>query len=59
MASAHPTTLPEPQVTVHQFGREREPVVQIDDATVGTGTPGPIAKRLREIYIDESLKKAI
>ena len=30
MASAHPTTLPEPQVTVHQFGREREPVVQID-----------------------------
>jgi D-alanine transaminase len=36
-----------------------QPVVQIDDATVGTGTPGPIAKRLREIYIDESLKKAI
>lgn len=36
-----------------------QPVVQIDDATVGTGRPGPIAKRLREIYIDESLKKAI
>ncbi|KGM47147.1 D-amino-acid transaminase [Pseudooceanicola atlanticus] len=36
-----------------------QPVVQIDDATIGTGTPGPIAKRLREIYIDESLKKAI
>ena len=36
-----------------------QPGVQIDDATVGTGRPGPIAKRLREIYIDESLKKAI
>jgi D-alanine transaminase len=26
---------------------------------MGDGTPGPIAKRLREIYLDESLKKAI
>jgi len=35
------------------------PVVEIDGATMGDGTPGPIAKRLRDIYLDESLKKAI
>ncbi|MEM6276372.1 MAG: D-amino-acid transaminase [Pseudomonadota bacterium] len=35
------------------------PVVKIDDANVGTGTPGPVARRLREIYLDESLKAAI
>ena len=36
-----------------------QPVVKIDDKTVGEGKPGRIALRLREIYIDESLKKAI
>lgn len=36
-----------------------QPVVKIDDATVGEGVPGKIAMRLREIYIDESRKKAI
>ncbi|MHC0054185.1 D-amino-acid transaminase [Actibacterium sp. D379-3] len=35
------------------------PVVEIDGATVGTGTPGPVAARLREIYLEESLKSAI
>ena len=35
------------------------PVVEIDGAPVGSGTPGPIAARLREIYLDESLKSAI
>ncbi|GAA6209395.1 D-amino-acid transaminase [Cognatishimia sp. WU-CL00825] len=35
------------------------PVVEIDGAVLGDGTPGPIAKRLREIYLDESLKHAI
>ena len=35
------------------------PVVEIDGAQMGDGTPGPIAKRLREIYLDESLKTAI
>ncbi|MHA3916187.1 D-amino-acid transaminase [Halovulum sp. GXIMD14793] len=34
------------------------PVVEIDGVTIGDGTPGPIAKRLREIYIEESLKTA-
>ena len=35
------------------------PVVQIDDTRLGNGTPGPVALRLREIYIDESRKAAI
>jgi len=35
------------------------PVVQIDGATLGDGTPGARAKRLREIYLDESLKAAV
>lgn len=35
------------------------PVVAIDDAVLGDGTPGPVARRLREIYLDESLKAAI
>ena len=35
------------------------PVVEIDGHTLGSGTPGPVAVRLREIYLDESLKRAI
>lgn len=35
------------------------PVVEIDGAKVGTGTPGPIAARLREIYLEESRKSAV
>lgn len=35
------------------------PVVEIDGARVGTGTPGRVAARLREIYLDESRKTAI
>jgi D-alanine transaminase len=35
------------------------PVVQIDDIRLGDGKPGPVARRLREIYIDESRKAAI
>lgn len=35
------------------------PVVEIDGASIGGGVPGPIATRLREIYIEESRKKAI
>jgi len=35
------------------------PVVEIDGAELGQGTPGPVAKRLREIYIEESRKVAI
>ena len=35
------------------------PVVEIDGISIGTGKPGPIAIRLREIYLDEMRKSAI
>ena len=35
------------------------PVIEIDGKKVGDGTPGPVARKLREIYIEESLKTAI
>lgn len=35
------------------------PVVEIDGTPIGTGTGGPVAARLREIYLEESLKTAI
>ncbi|MCC0045880.1 MAG: D-amino-acid transaminase [Defluviimonas sp.] len=35
------------------------PVVEIDGARLGAGTPGPVATRLREIYLEESRKAAI
>ncbi|MEM9780477.1 MAG: D-amino-acid transaminase [Pseudomonadota bacterium] len=35
------------------------PVVEVDGVSLGDGTPGPVARRLREIYIEESLKSAV
>jgi len=35
------------------------PVVEIDGAVIGSGAPGAVAARLREIYLDESRKVAI
>ena len=35
------------------------PVVEIDGAAVGAGEPGPVASRLREIYLEESRKAAV
>ncbi len=35
------------------------PVIEIDGVSLGNGTPGPIARRLREIYLEESRKTAI
>ncbi|KGJ05967.1 D-alanine transaminase [Paracoccus halophilus] len=35
------------------------PVVEIDGATLNGGRPGPVAARLRELYIEESLKRAV
>ena len=35
------------------------PVVEIDGAAVGAGQPGPIARRLREIYLEESRKAGV
>jgi len=35
------------------------PVVEIDGQALGGGTPGPVARRLREIYLEESRKAAV
>ena len=35
------------------------PVVEIDGTAIGAGTPGPVALRLRELYIDEGRKAAL
>ncbi len=35
------------------------PVVSIDGVSLGDGMPGPVAARLREIYLDESLKAPV
>ncbi|MFN4171669.1 MAG: D-amino-acid transaminase [Pseudorhodobacter sp.] len=35
------------------------PVVEIDGTAIGTGQPGRVATRLREIYLDESRKAAL
>ena len=35
------------------------PVVSVDGAVLGDGTPGPMAKRLREIYIEDAKANAI
>jgi D-alanine transaminase len=35
------------------------PVVEVDGTALGSGAPGPVAARLREIYLDEMRKAAI
>lgn len=35
------------------------PVIEIDGQAVGAGQVGPVAQRLREIYLEESLKAAV
>ncbi|HDR29933.1 D-amino-acid transaminase [Rhodovulum sp.] len=35
------------------------PVVSVDEAVLGDGKPGPVAQRLREIYIEQSRKAAV
>ena len=35
------------------------PVVEIDGARVGDGSVGPVAARLREIYLEETMKTAV
>lgn len=35
------------------------PVIELDGKTIGSGTPGPVATRLRNIYIDEMRKTAV
>ncbi len=33
------------------------PVVEIDGRTIGDGAPGPVARRLRQLYLDNALKQ--
>jgi D-alanine transaminase len=35
------------------------PVVEIDGEVIGDGRPGPVARRLREIYLAESRRRAV
>ena len=35
------------------------PVVNVDGEDVGTGNPGAVAARLREIYLEETMKTAV
>ena len=35
------------------------PVVEIDGVALGDGSPGRVAPRLREIYLEESMKRAV
>ncbi|GLK66046.1 MULTISPECIES: D-amino-acid transaminase [Paracoccus] len=35
------------------------PVVEVDGVTLGAGKPGPVATRLRELYLEESRKSAV
>ena len=35
------------------------PVVEIDGAAIGDGRPGPVTKRLRELYIAEARARAV
>ncbi|MEM9732418.1 MAG: D-amino-acid transaminase [Pseudomonadota bacterium] len=35
------------------------PVVEIDGVKVGSGKPGPVAERLRTLYIEENMKAAV
>ncbi len=35
------------------------PVVEIDGKTIGSGEPGPVVKKLREIYLEEAKKAAL
>ena len=36
-----------------------QPVVEVDGVKLGEGIPGPVATRLREIYLEESRKAAV
>jgi len=58
-----PFTLAEAQDAAEAFVTSASsfvfPVVEVDGVTLGDGTPGPISRRLREIYIAEALKTAV
>ncbi len=58
-----PFTIAEAQAADEAFSTAASifvmPVVEIDGAAIGSGKPGPVATRLREIYLDEMRKAAL
>jgi len=58
-----PFTVAEAQAADEAFSTSASsfvmPVVEIDGAVLGDGAPGPVARRLREIYLEESRKAAL
>jgi D-alanine transaminase len=58
-----PFTIAEAQEAEEAFSTSASafvcPVVQVEDSTLGDGKPGPITRRLREIYIDNARAGAI
>ncbi len=58
-----PFTIDEAQTADEAFSTAASifvmPVVEIDGAAVGNGKPGPVATRLRELYLDEMRKAAV
>ncbi len=58
-----PFTLDEAQSADEAFSTAASifvmPVVEIDGVKIGTGVPGPVATRLRAIYIEEMRKAAV
>ena len=63
MVEERPFTIEEAQAADEAFITSATtfvtPVVEIDGVTVGTGEPGPAAKRLRELYLDGSRRAAV
>ena len=35
------------------------PLISLDGARIGDGTPGPVATRLREVYLEQARREAI
>jgi D-alanine transaminase len=58
-----PFTLAEAQAADEAFFTSASafvmPVVEIDGTVLGDGTPGPVARRMRELYLDEMRRHAL
>lgn len=48
-----------PEVFITSAGSFVTPVVEIDGKTIGGGQPGPVSRRLREIYLEEAIKAGV
>ncbi len=48
-----------PEVFITSASGFVTPVVAIDEKMIGGGQPGPVARRLREIYLDEAIKAGV